>query len=90
MQERDKIIVGALKECTSRASIEDTFTRYEIIDIQERTDKLNGCMGNPQTFFSSGKVSLEEIYELTIQMFLTMSWKLNDIYDRMGLATAHA
>jgi hypothetical protein len=42
-------------------------------------------MGDPQTFFSSGKVSLEDTYELTIQMFLTMSWKLNEIYDRMGL-----
>ncbi|MDR3123668.1 MAG: hypothetical protein LBU16_07825 [Treponema sp.] len=90
MQERDKIIIGALKECTTRESLEDTFTRYEIADKQERIDKLNGCMGNPQTFFSSGKVSLEEVYELTIQMFLTMSWKLNEIYDRMGLVTTDA
>jgi hypothetical protein len=88
MNERDKIVIGALKECTTRASIEDTFDRYEITDIQERINKLNRCMGDPQTFFSSGKVSLEETYELTIQMFLTMSWKLNDIYDRIGLATA--
>jgi hypothetical protein len=90
MQERDKIIIGALKECTTRASLEDTFTLYKITDIQDRIDKLNACMGNPQTFFSSGKVSPEEVYELTIQMFLTMSWKLNDIYDRMGLAVADA
>jgi hypothetical protein len=90
MQERDKIIIGALKECTTRASLEDTFTLYEVTDMQERIDKLNRCMGNPRTFFSSGKVSLEETYELTIQMFLTMSWKLNEIYDRIGLATANA
>jgi hypothetical protein len=88
MKEKDKIVIGALKECTTRASLEDTFTRYEILDTQERIDKLNGCMGNPQTFFSPGKVSLEETYELTIQMFLTMSWKLNEIYDRMGLVPA--
>jgi hypothetical protein len=88
--ERDKIIIGALKECTARTSLEETFALYKIVDIQERVDKLNRCMGNPQTFFSSGKVSLEETYELTIQMFLTMSWKLNDIYDRMGLATVDA
>jgi hypothetical protein len=90
MQERDKIVIGALKECTTRASIEDTFKRYDIADIQERIDKLNGCMRNPQTFFSSDKVPPEDTYELTIQMFLTMSWKLNEIYDRMGLATADA
>jgi hypothetical protein len=88
MEERDKIVIGALKECTTRASIEDTFDRYEITNTQEKIDKLNRCMGDPQTFFSSDKVSLEETYELTIQMFLTMSWKLNEIYDRMGLVTA--
>jgi hypothetical protein len=89
-KERDKIVIGALKECTTRVSIEDTFSRYEIDDFQDRIDKLNQCMGDPQTFFSSGRVSLEETYELTIQMFLTMSWKLNEIYDRMGLAAANA
>jgi hypothetical protein len=90
MEERDNIIIGALKECTTKALLEETFMLYKIVDTQERIDKLNRCMGDPQTFFSSGKVSLEETYELTIQMFLTMSWKLNDIYDRMGLAPAHA
>ncbi|MDR1173904.1 MAG: hypothetical protein LBK83_00360 [Treponema sp.] len=89
-EEQNKIVIGALKECTTKESIEDTFNRYEITDTQERINKLNRCMGDPQTFFSSGNVSLEETYELTIQMFLTMSWKLNEIYDRMGLVTANA
>jgi hypothetical protein len=90
MKERDKIVIGALKECTARESIEDTFGRYEITDTWERIDKLNQCMGDPQTFFSSGRVFLEETYELTIQMFLTMFWKLNEIYDRIGLGIADA
>ena len=85
MEELDKIVVSALKACTTRAYIEDTFRRYDVTDTQEKIDKLNQCMGDPQTFFSPGDVSLEETYELTIQMFLTMSWKLNEIYDRMGL-----
>jgi hypothetical protein len=85
MEERDKIIIGALKECASRETIEGTFALYQITDMAEKVEKLNKCMGNPQTFFSSDKVSLEETYELTIQMFLTMSWKLNEIYDRMGV-----
>jgi hypothetical protein len=85
MEERDKIVIGALKECSSKKTVEDTFALYEIGDISERIDKLNTCMGNPQTFFSSDEVSPEEAYELTIQMFLTKSWKLNEIYDRMGV-----
>jgi hypothetical protein len=85
MEERNNIIVGALKECLSRESVEDTFDLYRIEDIQERIDKLNHCMRNPQTFFSSGDISLKDKYELTIQMFLTMSWKLNELYDKLGM-----
>jgi hypothetical protein len=85
MKERDRIVIGALKACTARASIEDTFSRYDITDTQERIAKLNGAMGNPRTSFTSGNISQADIYELTLQMFLTMSWKLNSIYDRMGL-----
>jgi hypothetical protein len=85
MKGQDKIVIGALKECTSREMIESTFDLYKISDISGRTDKLNECMGNPQTFFSSEKVSPKEVCELTIQMFLTMSWKLNEIYDRIGI-----
>jgi hypothetical protein len=90
VEEQDKIIIGALKECTSRSTLEDTFDRYQITDVRERIKKLNACMGNPQTFFSTGKVSREDTYELTIQMFLTMSWKLNEIYDRMGPVASNA
>ncbi|GHV80609.1 hypothetical protein AGMMS49944_24000 [Spirochaetia bacterium] len=85
MAERDKIVIGALKECTSRETVEETFKLYQIADKAERVEKLNDCMGNPQTFFSSDKISPEDTYELTLQMFLTMSWKLNEIYDRMGI-----
>jgi hypothetical protein len=88
MEERDKIIIGALKECTSRETIEDTFRRFQLTDLQEQIDRLNDCMGNPETFFSSEEVSLKNKYELTIQMFLTMSWKLNEIYDRLAAVNA--
>jgi hypothetical protein len=88
MEEPDKSVIDALKKCTTKVSLEDIFRQYDITDTQERINKLNWCMGNPQTFFSSAKVSLEETYELTIQMFLTMSWKLNDIYDHMDLVAA--
>jgi hypothetical protein len=83
-QELDKIITGALKECTTRESIEDTFKRYGIADTQDQIDKLNHAMGNPQTFFTPDDVSLEDTLELTIQMFLTMSWRVNEIYDKIG------
>jgi hypothetical protein len=85
ISEKDSIIIGALQKCRSRESLEETFNLYKIADLEKRIDQLNKSMGSPQTFFSSGKISTEETYELTLQMFLTMSWKLNEIYDRMGV-----
>jgi hypothetical protein len=85
MEERDNIIVGALKECGSKESIEHTFSLFEITDRVEQINKLNACMGNPQTFFSTGNVSIEDKYELTIQMFLTESWKLSKYYEQLGI-----
>ena len=84
-EENDKIIVGALKECGSRESIENTFTLFGIGDKACRVTRLNDCMGNPQTFFSSDNISVEDKYELTIQMFLTGSWKLSEYYKRLGI-----
>jgi len=82
-EERGKIVVGALKECGSREDIEDVFKRFDINDPPVRIDRLNDCMGNPQTFFSTGEISIEDKYELTIQMFLTGSWKLAEYYNRL-------
>jgi hypothetical protein len=94
VKERDNIIIGALKECLSRQSVEETFDLYGITDIQERIDKLNRCMGSPQTFFTPPDPSLEDRYEMTIQIFLTRSWKLNELYERIdgviNLSNAHA
>jgi hypothetical protein len=84
-EEKDKIIVGALKECSSRESIENIFNLFGIDDKSGRVGRLNDCMGNPQTFFSSDNISVDDKYELTIQMFLTGSWKLSEYYERLGI-----
>jgi hypothetical protein len=79
------VVISALAACETVEAIEDTFRRFEVEDQEDRIDKLNKCMGSPQTFFSSDAISVPDKYELTIQMFLTMSWKLNEYYKRMGI-----
>lgn len=75
--ENQKIVAGALRECTKREQVDDVFLRFEIDSLQDKIDCLNECMGNPKTFFSAGAdASLETIYELTIAMFLTGAWKV--------------
>jgi hypothetical protein len=83
VKERGSVIIGALKECLSRQSVEETFDLYGITGVQERIDKLNRCMGSPQTFFTPVDPSLEDRYECTIQIFLTRAWKLNELYERI-------
>ena len=82
---KEKIVAGALRECESKEAIEDVFNRFVIDDRGNRIDRLNDCMGNPQTFFTSGEISLDDKCELTVQMFLTGSWKLAEYYDRLNI-----
>jgi len=80
---RDNFIIYKLKKCSSRESIEDVFMLFKTNDKVERVAKLNASMGNPQTFFfSDAVISVDDEYELTIQMFLTGSWKLIKNYER--------
>jgi hypothetical protein len=69
MKELDKIVIGALKEYTSRASIKDTFKRYDITDIQKRVDKLNQYMGNPRTFFQRAEFHWKKPMSLRFKCF---------------------
>ena len=77
-----KVLVGALMACDTRELMEDAFHRFEEDDKQVRIDCLNECMGNPKTFFSCGEnnLILDDIYEMTVQMFLTGAWKTAMLY----------
>lgn len=78
MKKEDKnIVVGALRACSNKKALENVFIKFDISEtsLKERITLLLEAMGNPQMFFSIGEPSLEQRYELTIQMFLSMSWK---------------
>lgn len=78
METNGKIIMGALKECMDRSDIEDVFGKFNIDDKQERINYLLEVMGDAEMFYSIGSPSLEQRYELVVQMFLTMTWKYDD------------
>lgn len=78
------VLVSALAACDTRELLEDAFTRYEASDLKFRIECMNDCMGNPKTFYSAGEdVSLQNAYELTVQMFLTGAWKIAQIYKKL-------
>jgi len=77
--------VAAIRTCKTRESLDDMLTRFDLIESQEIINCLNECMYNPKRFFSDGQVSLEEDLELTKQIFIAGTWRLNEYYDRMGI-----
>ncbi|MDR1956947.1 MAG: hypothetical protein LBQ30_08850 [Treponema sp.] len=85
MEMFNEVVVSALKACTSQEVIEDTFGKYGIDDLALRSKYLTRSMGSPETFFSLGKPSAETEYQMTVQMFLAGTWKLNALYDKLGL-----
>lgn len=82
--ETKAVLVSALAACDTRELLEDAFKRYEASDLKFRIACMNECMGNPKTFYSSGEnTSLENAYELTVQMFLTGAWKIAQMYKKL-------
>jgi hypothetical protein len=78
--------IAAIRTCRTRDSLDDMLNRFEIAGEQNIIDCLNECMYNPQTFFASKPITVEDELEFTKQIFLTGTWRLNDYYDRMGIA----
>ncbi|MDR0598749.1 MAG: hypothetical protein LBG84_01525 [Treponema sp.] len=74
--EIDKRVVGALKPCETRETVEETFGLFHITDMAAKIDYLEDCMGNPLIFFSDGDPDVESRYLTILSMFLTGEWKL--------------
>lgn len=82
--ETKAVLVSALAACDTRELLEDAFNRYEASDLKFRMECMNECMGNPKTFYSAGEsISLNNAYELTVQMFLTGAWKIAKMYKKL-------
>jgi len=83
--EVNKVLVGALQQCDTKELVEDTFTRFNTSDCSQKTNHLIEAMGKPTLFFSEGDIDTEERYNTVLSMFLTGEWKMNKLYERMGL-----
>jgi len=81
----NKVLVGALQQCDTKELLEDTFSRFNLSDCLNKTEHLVEAMGNPTLFFSEGTIDVESRYSTVLSMFLTGEWKMNKLYERMGL-----
>jgi len=71
-------------------SLDAELARFDFLEAEEIVACLNECMYNPERFFSGGGVSIEDDLEMTKQIFLTGTWRLNEFYDRMGIPSQKA
>jgi hypothetical protein len=73
--EVNKILIGALRACETQEQVEDTFNRFDMVDVANKTEHLTICMGNPLTFFSGVEPDVATKYATVLSMFLTGVWK---------------
>ena len=81
--------VAAIRTCKSLGSLNDMLTRFDLTDSHEVIDCLNKCMFNPERYFSTATVAIEDDLEFTKQIFLTGTWRLNEYYERMGIPSVN-
>jgi len=77
--------VAAIRTCKTLDSLNDMLARFELTDSREIIDCLNESMYNPDRYFSANNVTIEEDLELTKQIFIAGTWRLNEFYNRMGI-----
>jgi uncharacterized protein YaaN involved in tellurite resistance len=88
--ENREAAIAAIRTCKTTDSLNHMLNRFEMTDAQDIVNCLNECMYNPETFFSSQPLTIEDKLEFTKQIFLTGTWRLNEYYDRMGIKMAEA
>jgi hypothetical protein len=88
--ENKEAAIAAIRTCKTGDLLNDMLKRFDLADGQEIINCLNECMYNPRRFFSSEPISLEDELELTKQIFLTGTWRLNEYYERMCIPSMEA
>jgi hypothetical protein len=81
----DERLIVSLRETRTRENVEDSFNKFSVTDLNEKMEYLEKAMYSPLVFYSSGEnTSLEDRYELALQVFLKGSWKLQEYYAKLG------
>jgi hypothetical protein len=83
MENRDAAI-AAIRTCKTRGDLDEMLTKFEIPDGEETIKCLDECMYSPQKFFATS-MSLDTDVEFTKQIFITGAWRINEVYERMGI-----
>lgn len=73
--------IAAIRTCKTREALDEMLDRFKLSSIQETIDVLTECMYSPRRF-DFDRLTPEEDFDITKQVFLTGVWRLNELYDR--------
>lgn len=85
MDDTTDVLIGAIRACKNRIQLEDVFEKFGTSDNDSRFDILMKAMYNPQFFFSCDNPNTDLRYELAMEMFLTMNWKVSALCEKPEL-----
>jgi len=83
-------LIAALRTTKTEDDVENMFALFKVQDIKEKTDYLDKAMYADEVFYSGGNGddspdSLKQNYYITLGMFIEGSWRIAELYDRLGL-----
>jgi len=90
LKTKHRELIKALRVCKARFAVEDMFVRFGIKSPATKYAALHMAMYNPIVFYEGKSENPEVKYELQLQIFLTGTWRLNKVYDKMGLPGAES
>lgn len=83
-------LIAALRTTKTRNAVEKMFTIFKVEDIKEKTDYLDKAMYADEVFYSGSDSdntsnTLLQRYYITLGMFIEGSWRIAELYNRLGL-----
>ena len=89
--ENEDGLIKTIRDCKNRKALEEKLQLNRFADSNKTIEFLNKCMYNPITNFSAGKnITLDEKLEMTKQMFLAGTWRLNEVYELIRKSKSEA
>jgi len=68
-----------MKHLSGRRQLLDwIFAKFEVLDTYEKVDALKEVMYDPEVFFSSGEMDINQQYETLVGAFLSGIWKKDE------------
>lgn len=86
----DDALIAALRTKNTKDEVEKMFAMFGVKDIQSKIDHLDKAMYADQVFYSIGNKAdgadiLLQKYNITLGMFIDGSWRIAELYDKLGL-----